>query len=173
VGTGFYRLDEARIEEVAANLKGRGRKLLQQAGTGSGMPATGRRKYRKCRRKTEVFLSDPARLLSSAQKWSGEGRSLSMWSNQDTDLVRTIVQLLREQIDQVFLEVTIFIKIRVKAHRVDSLNELADRWADMGRGSENIRWSLPTNRPIFSWTDNGKTYQSPMNPRVKEESTFK
>jgi len=61
---------------------------------------------------------------------------------------------------------TIFIKI--KAHRGDPLNELADRWADEGRQSENIRWSLPTNRPIFSWTDNGITHLSPMNPTVKK-----
>ena len=48
------------------------------------------------------------------------------------------------------------------------LNELADRWADEGRQSENIRWSLPTNRPIFYWTDNGTTHRSPMNPTVKK-----
>jgi len=37
-------------------------------------------------------------------------------------------------------------------------DELADRWADEGRLSENIRWSLPTNRSIFYWTDNGITH---------------
>ena len=55
-----------------------------------------------------------------------------------------------------------------KAHRGDPLNELADRWADEGRQSENIRWSLPTNRPILSWTDNGTMHRSPMNPTVKK-----
>ena len=49
--------------------------------------------------------------------------------------------LIKERIDQGLL--TIFIKI--KAHRGDPLNEQADRWADEGRQSENIRWSLPTN----------------------------
>jgi len=49
----------------------------------------------------------------------------------------------------------------------DPLNELTDRWADLGRESENIRWSLSTNRPIFSWTKNGKTHQSPTNSTVK------
>jgi len=58
--------------------------------------------------------------------------------------------------------------IKIKAHRGDPLNELADRWADEGRQSENIRWSLPTNRPIFSWTDIGTTHRSPMNPTVKK-----
>ena len=75
-----------------------------------------------------------------------------------------IIQLLRERIDQGLL--TIFIKI--KAHRGDPLNEQADRWADQGRQSENIRWSLPSNRPIFYWTDNGATHRSPMNLTVKK-----
>jgi len=78
--------------------------------------------------------------------------------------MRDIVQLLRERIDQGLL--TIFIKI--KAHRGDPLNKLADRWADEGRQSENIRWSLPTNRLIFYWTDNGTTHWSPMNPTVQK-----
>jgi len=46
--------------------------------------------------------------------------------------------------------------------------QLADRWADEGRQSENIRWSLPTNRPIFSWTENGTIHRSPMNPTVQK-----
>jgi len=87
-----------------------------------------------------------------------------MWGNPDADIMRDIVQLLRERIEQGLL--TIFIKI--KAHQGVPLNELADRWADEGRQSENIRWSLPTNRPIFSWTSNRTTHQSPMNPTVKQ-----
>jgi hypothetical protein len=91
-----------------------------------------------------------------------------MWGNPDADIMRDIVQLLRERIEQGLL--TIFIKI--KAHRGDPLNELADRWADEGRQSENIRWSLPTNRPIFSWTENDTTHRSPMNPTVKKIIDF-
>ena len=87
-----------------------------------------------------------------------------MYGNPDADIMRDIVQLLRERIEQGLL--TIFIKI--KAHHGDPLNELADRWAHEGRQSENICWSLPTNRPIFSWTDNGTTHRSPMNPTVKK-----
>jgi len=48
------------------------------------------------------------------------------------------------------------------------LNEQADRWANQGRQSENIRWSLPSNRPIFYWTDNGVTHRSPVNPTVQK-----
>ena len=80
-----------------------------------------------------------------------------MWGNPDADIMRDIVQLLRERIEQGLL--TIFIKIQ--AHRGDPLNELADRWADEGRQVENIRWSLPTNRPIFSWTITGQRTEAP------------
>jgi len=87
-----------------------------------------------------------------------------MHGNPDADIMRDIAQHLPERIEQVLL--TIFIKI--KAHRGDPLNELADRWEDEGRQSENIRWSLPTNRPIFYWTDNGITHHGPMNTTVKK-----
>jgi len=45
-----------------------------------------------------------------------------MHGNPDADIMRHIIQLLRERIEQGLL--TIFIKI--KAHRGDPLNELAD-----------------------------------------------
>jgi len=58
-----------------------------------------------------------------------------MHGNPDADIMRDIVQFLRERIEQGIL--TIFNKI--KAHREDPLNELADRWAHERRQSENIR----------------------------------
>jgi len=92
------------------------------------------------------------------------GKTPSMHGNPDADIMRNIVPLLRERIEQGLL--AIFIKI--KAHRGDPLNEVADTWADEGRQSENICWSLPTNRPIFYWTDNGTMHCGPMNPTVKK-----
>jgi len=90
-----------------------------------------------------------------------------MWGNPDADIMRDIIQLLCERIEQGLL--TIFIKM--KAHQGDPLNDFADRWADDGRQSENVRWSLPTNRPIFFWTENRTTHQSPMNPTSRKELT--
>ena len=87
-----------------------------------------------------------------------------MYGNPDADIMREIIQFLRERIEQGLL--TIFVKI--KAHRGDPLNELADRWADEGRQSENFRWSLPSNRPIFYRTDNRVMHRSPMNSTVKK-----
>ena len=59
-----------------------------------------------------------------------------MHGNPDAGIMRDIVQLLRERIEQGLL--TIFIKI--KAHRGDPLNEQADRWADEERQSETYRY---------------------------------
>jgi len=74
-------------------------------------------------RKPIILLPDSACFLSSSQKCIGEGKSPSMHGNPDADIMRDVVQLLRERIEQGLL--TIFIKI--KAHRRDPLNELTDR----------------------------------------------
>ena len=67
---------------------------------------------RKQDRKPVILLSDSACFLSSSQKWIGERKSPCMWGNPDACIMRDIVQLLRERIEQVLL--TVFIKI--KAH---------------------------------------------------------
>jgi len=164
MGAGYYRLDDNR---GGCCQLGRG-----EEGNPSNRPELGAaclaREDAKNKQdgKPIILLSESACFLSSSQKWIGQGKSPSMWGNPDADIMRNIVQLLRERIEQGLLN--IFIKI--KAHRGDPLNELADRWADEGKQSENIRWSLPTNRPIFSWTDNGITHRSPMNPTVKKKN---
>jgi len=56
---------------------------------------------RQQNRKPIILLSDSACFLSSSQKWTGEGKSPSMHGNSDADIMRKIVQLLRERIDQV------------------------------------------------------------------------
>ena len=78
---------------------------------------------RKQDRKPIILLSDSACFLSSSQKWIGEGKSPSMWGNPDADIMRDIVQLLQERIEQGLL--TIFIKI--KAHRGDPLRRPSKR----------------------------------------------
>jgi len=162
MGAGFFKLDEYR---GGCCQLGRGEEgnYSNRAELGAACLALEDAK-RQQDRKPVILLSDSACFLSSSQKWTGEGKSPSMHGNPDADIMRDIIQLLRKRIEQGFL--TIFIKI--KAHRGDPLNEQADRWADEGRQSENIRWSLPSNRPIFYWTDNGTTHQSPMNPTVKK-----
>ena len=64
-------------------------------------------------RKPIILLSDSACLLSSSQKWVGEGKSPSMQGNPDADIMREIIQLLGERIEQGLLSIL----IKIKAHR--------------------------------------------------------
>jgi len=166
MGAGFYRLNENRGScQLGRGEEGNSSNRAELEAACLALEDA----KRKQDRKPVILLSDSARFLSSSQKWIGEGKSPCMLGNPDADIMRDIVQLLRERIEQVLL--TVFIKI--KAHQGDPLNELADRWADDRRQSENIRRSLPTNRPIFSWTDNGTTHRRPMNPTAKKRIDFK
>jgi len=129
------------------------------------MLSIGRRKGRKGQENNDP----PVRICMSPDhltKMDMGRKSPSMWGYPDADIKRDIVQLLHERIEQSLL--TIFIKI--KAHRGDPSNDFADRWAGDGRQSENIRWSLRNNRPIYSWTENRTTHQSSMNPTVKKRT---
>ena len=47
-----------------------------------------------------ILLSDSACFLSSSQKWAGEGKSPFMHGNPDADIMREIIQLLGERIEQ-------------------------------------------------------------------------
>jgi len=141
MGAGYFKLDEYRS---GCCQLGRGEEgnSSNRAELGAACLALEDAK-RQQDRKPIILSSDSACFLSSSQKWIGEGKSPYMYGNPDADIMRDIVQLLRERIEQGLL--TSFIKI--KAHHGDPLNELADRWADEGRQSENICWSLPTTDP--------------------------
>jgi len=70
---------------------------------------------RKKDRTPVILLSDSACFLSSSQKWIGEDKIPLHVGKPRCDIMRDIVQLLRERIKQAPL--TVFIK--VKAHRGD------------------------------------------------------
>jgi len=132
MGAGYYKLDENRGGCCQLD-RGEEGNSSNRAELGAACLALQDAK-RKQDRKPIILLSDSACFQSSSQKWIGEGKSPSMWGNPDADIMKDIGQFLRERIEQGLL--TIFIKM--KAHRGDPLNELADRWAE-GRQSENIR----------------------------------
>ena len=92
-----------------------------------------------------VYLSDSEALLTNIDKWIGEGATPSMEAHQDEDIMRAIIDLLHARVASGFS--TIFIK--VKAHRGEPCNEMADRAADAGRGAEPI-WSWPSNFPLLN-----------------------
>jgi len=65
-------------------------------------------------------------------KWIGEGINPSINASPDGNILREILELLRARIDLRLF--TLFVKI--KSHRGEFFNEMADRWADKGRHTE-------------------------------------
>jgi len=116
MGAGFFKLDEYR---GGCCQLGRGEEgnSSNRAEIGAACLALEDAK-RQQDRKPVILLSGSACFLSSSQKWTGEGKFPSMHGNLDADIMRDIIQLLRERIEQSLL--TIFIKI--KARRGDPLN---------------------------------------------------
>ena len=83
-----------------------------------------------------VILTDSKYLLNSIQPWIGEGCNPIIHKFPDVDILRNIIELLRKWIEKGLF--TLFVKIR--AHRGEFFNEMADRWADQGvLSSDNVR----------------------------------
>jgi ribonuclease HI len=112
-------------------------------------------------RKPVILLSDSGCFLSSSQKWIGEGKSPSMWGNLDADIMRDIVQLLRERIEQGLL--TVFIKI--KAHRGDPPNELSDRWETKGDRVKISDGPFPQTDLSSPGLNSGQHTEEPNDPK--------
>ena len=89
MGAGFFQLDEQR---GGCCQLGRGEEgnSLNRAELGAACLALEDSKRQKDR-KPVILLSDSACLLSSSQKWTGEGKSPSIHGNPDADIMRDIV----------------------------------------------------------------------------------
>ena len=115
-------------------------------------------------RRLLILLTDSKCLLMAIQKWIGEGIDLSIKASPDGDILRKILELLKARIDLGLF--TLFVKI--KSHRGEFFNEIADRWADKGRHTEtNARWTSLRQQPIFTWTTSGVAHRSTMSKVVK------
>jgi len=111
-----------------------------------------------------LLLTDSKCLLIAIQKWIGEGIDPTIKDSPDGDILREILELLRNRIEMGLF--TLFVKI--KSHRGEFFNEMADRWVDKGRDTEvEDRWTSLRQRPIFTWTASGKKHCSTMNKVVK------
>ena len=121
MGAGFFKLNENRggCCQLGRGEEGNSSNRAELGAACLALEDTKKQQDRK----PVIFLSDSACFLSSSQKWTGEGKSPSLHGSPDADIMREIIQLLRERIVEQGL-LTIFIKI--KAHRGDPLNELAD-----------------------------------------------
>jgi len=82
----------------------------------------------------------------------------------DGDILREIFELLGVRIDLGLFP--LFVKI--KSHRGEFFNEMADRWADKGGHTETeARWTSLRQRPIFTRTASCIAHRSTMSKVVK------
>ena len=98
-----------------------------------------------------LYLCDNQSLLKAVQKWTGEGPKQTMANAPDADVLREIIELLKMRVQNgaaTFL-------VKVKAHRGEPLNELADSLAEAARevGMEKKEWCDRTERMVFKWKD--------------------
>jgi len=63
--------------------------------------------------------------------------------------------------------------VKIKSHRGEFFNEMADRWADKGGHTKTeARWTSLRQRPIFTWTASGIAHRSTMRKVVKTRAHF-
>ena len=118
--------------------------------------------------RTLVCVSDSENMLSSIERWIGEGSLLCLHHHKDDDILREILELLHHRISHGWA--TVFLK--VKSHRGEPCNELADRAADVGRSIPEAQWNQPSGRMLFRLTDTSADGHSTVRsttwgPRVK------
>ena len=107
MGAGYFKLDEYR---GGCCQLGRGEEGNSSNRAGLGAACLALEDAKRIQdRKPVILLSASACFLSSSQKWIGEGKSPFIYGTPDADIMRNIVQLLHERIEQGLF--TIFIKI--------------------------------------------------------------
>ena len=96
-----------------------------------------------------AVLLDCKSEITEIGKWLGEGSRATMAGVANEDLLRPIIEMLRQRVETG--AVTVLLK--VKAHRGEPLNEEADDCADLGRlvEAEHKEWTDRSERIIFRW----------------------
>ena len=80
------------------------------------------------------------------QKWIGEGIDPSIKESPDGNILREILELLRNRVELGLFTLNVIIKL----HRGEFFNIMADRWADNGRDTElEAKWTSLGQRPLF------------------------
>ena len=95
-----------------------------------------------------VNLCDNAAVLSGVKGWIGEGSKASLAKNMDDDIMREILQVLRQRSQT--NAATILVK--VKSHRGEPVNENADVTANKGRqaSDDSAQWNEASGRLVFT-----------------------
>ena len=91
--------------------------------------------------------------MTELRKWIGEGRRATLADKVNADILRGIIEALRQRVEAgaaTFL-------VKVKAHRGEPLNERADDNAERGRRQETKEWNDRTARILFKWKETSES----------------
>jgi ribonuclease HI len=104
-----------------------------------------------------LYFGDSQAAIKVVLRWVGEGAKTTLATAPDADILRRILEVLRERIEagaSTFLS-------KIKAHRGEPMNEEADTLAEVGREKEKetAKFTERTQRLIFKWTGQKKGKQ--------------
>ena len=112
-----------------------------------------------------LYLCDNEAVLQDITKWIGEGHKTSMALNKDADIMHEIIQRLHARVQAgaaTFL-------LKVKSHRGEALNEMADAAAEhgRGRGEEEAAFTKASGRLILQVERKDKVVQATWNKGIQ------
>jgi ribonuclease HI len=98
-----------------------------------------------------IYLCDSEAALNTISRWIGSGPRTTLAGDANADIMISIIEHVRERVQKgarTFM-------IKVKAHRGEPLNELADTQAENARQlHDNCRqWTVRTPNMTYEWSD--------------------
>ena len=98
-----------------------------------------------------IYLCDSEAALNKISRWIGSGPRTTLAGDANADIMISIIEHVRERVQKgarTFM-------IKVKAHRGEPLNELADTQAENARQlHDNCRqWTVRTPNMTYEWSD--------------------
>jgi len=96
-----------------------------------------------------LYLCDNQSLLNAVNRWIGEGGKATLMGAPDADILAAAINILRKRI---VAETATFL-VKVKSHRGEPANEVADILADKAISDPRVskRWCQRTNHAVFTW----------------------
>ena len=115
-----------------------------------------------------LYLCDNEAVLRDVARWIGEGHKASMSTNKDADILTDIIQRLHLR---VAAGAATFL-LKVKSHRGEVLNEMADVAAENGRGKDDDggTFTKASGKLVLSVEKDGKLMQSTWTKESKPRS---
>jgi ribonuclease HI len=105
-----------------------------------------------------IYLCDSEAALNKISRWIGSGPRTTLAGDANADIMISIIERVRERVQKgarTFM-------IKVKAHRGEPLNELADTQAENARQlqDECRQWTVRTPSMTYEWSDSNGVKQT-------------